>query len=294
MNSATTRRIVFRQVSGSFAMTLGALCFKVAVLFDPKLTPMAGSWVRILANILVAFLLFLCLHRGDFRGIIGIRPLWLIVFGILGSLTLSSFYFALYGLGVTLASFLLSCSSVFLLLFHSMASRSMPTKMQGGALIFTLLGLFFLAPFDDAPSLNLAFFVGLASGAFAALAYFVVAKKLTQEKPTSLMFYWGLLNLILYGLFCPLQELHLPTDGPPLWVLLASGFLAAFGQYLVNQSYSIEDNSWVSMVAFLAPVLAIPLEIFAFGKELLWTTLVGVTFILMGAYGALPRRDSLH
>ncbi len=257
-----------KNIGGTLLMSVGAVLFAQVLASEPAVSTQVGSLARVSINLLVSVLLYHALglqHPGT--GLWGKQRKMLIVWGLLGSLTIISFFCSLSRSGVGSATFLLSTSGAFLILFQALTQRRAPSYIQLGIAGVCLVGASLVSATDATLLANPGLWWGLLSGCAAAAAYTLVGEHIRDESTFSMMFYWSAVNLVVHLLWLSTGSFRWPEKGSS-WVYLgASGLIAALGQYWVTASFQIKDNARVGLIGYLGGVFSMAMQIIFLGQS---------------------------
>lgn len=218
---------------------------------DPGLSTLVSSAVRSGVNLVALLLLArfdLPLLLGDGR-----RALW--VRGLLGGVSLISYFTALSRVGVGEAAFLNQTSAVWVAALAPRVLGEPTGRMTWLAVLGSLVGVALLGHPRDAEGDLLGRVGGLASGLFAAGAYVSIRRAGRTNGPLTIVFYFTLVASLVSVSACLLAGVGLPRD-PLVWLYLAgSGLAATFAQLVMTSAYRMGKAGPVAAAGALGPPL---------------------------------------
>jgi drug/metabolite transporter (DMT)-like permease len=280
-----------RRLSGVEAALLSALLSALmgAALLraregDPTLSSSVVSFVRVFMNALwvAAAWARVPSFRTDARGGLGAPVL---LWGIFGALTVTSYFAALLELGMGLTTFLQQIAqTAAVVALSSAVAGQVPRRLDLAALAGALAGFLLLRP-QSVPGAGHATALAVLSGLAAALAYLMVARVRETRSPFVIMASWCA--------FATLAHVGWILVDPPAWPRSAStwgwialgGALAAGAQYLVTLSYQRAAAPRVTALLYAAPALGFAIDALVFGMPFSARQLAGVAVVLACGVG---------
>lgn len=237
------------------------------------------SFVRILCNLVI--LLIPAIFGGNAASLLGDgRPsLWLR--GLFGAVALMLSFAAITRIGPGESAFLNACNGVFVALLGPLILRQRNSLLGWLAIIGSFIGvsLIFTPGAESADLLGRA--MALTSGFLSALAYLMVARAGRSNSPSSVIFYFCLVALMVHLLYFACYGYKLP-DRAEIWgLLLVTGILGSGAQYFMTRAYQAAPAALVSAVGYLAPVLSLGWGILFFSQFPSQTALLGSLLILL-------------
>ena len=241
-----------------------------------------GSFLRVILNfILTLMLYFWPRYHLPSAHILGFHKKYLLVWGVLGSLTIFYYFKSLNTVGVGVSGFLLSCNGAILVLMSACIKKSRTGFMQLMMAVLCLLGSMLLGLDLKSPSEVSGITDGIIAAFCAATAYLLTAQKLARESALSLMFYWSVSGLLIHFLRWPEDELLPPLGFSPMGFLVCAGFSASLGQFLLIRSYQIAQSSLSGILSYSSAIFGVIAEFFIFDQILSGVQLMGVLTILV-------------
>jgi S-adenosylmethionine uptake transporter len=207
---------------------------------------------------------------------------------IVGTISLTAWFFAIAALPLATAMTLNYMSSVWIATFLLggallMQGRNAPIREQGPLFLTVLAGFagvaMMLRP-TLADNQVMGALVGLLSGIFAAFAYLQVAALSRAGEPESRTVFYFSVGAVLAGalgmLFVGVSPLHWPSA---LW-LLPIGLLALFGQLCMTRAYSRGATLVVANLQYSGIVIAGVYGVVIFGDQLPLIGWLGMALII--------------
>jgi len=271
----------------------GFLCLHGLEL-ESGLSSLAGTLIRVAVNL--AFVLFVqFVIRGERRLPWGTGGADLWIWGLLGALTIVTYFASIQALGPGEATLLQGVQGLVVAglapLFLGQRSGWMSWTAIGGGILGLRLSLFQdLSAVDQWEGRILA----LLSGLFAGLAYLLLSSIRGRHKPGTISFYWCIVSLVLAGGLAFLADNSFSIQGPALPWLLGAGLAGSLAQWLTTLAYEEAPAALVASTSYLIPVFSLGWEALARGRHLEGQAWVGAALILVSGMG-LPylqvRRD---
>lgn len=217
---------------------------------------------------------------------------------IVGTISLTAWFFAIAALPLATAMTLNYMSSVWIAAFLLggallVQGRNAPIRQQGPLFLTVLAGFagvaMMLRP-TLAENQMLGALVGLLSGIFAAFAYLQVAALSRAGEPESRTVFYFSVGAVLAGglgmLFVGASPWHWPSA---LW-LLPIGLLALFGQLCMTRAYSRGATMVVANLQYSGIVMAGIYGIIFFGEQLPLIGWLGMALIIVSGIVATVLR----
>lgn len=217
---------------------------------------------------------------------------------IVGTISLTAWFFAIAALPLATAMTLNYMSSVWIATFLLggallMQGRNAPIREQGPLFLTVLMGFggvaMMLRP-TLADHQVVGALVGLLSGIFAAFAYLQVAALSRAGEPESRTVFYFSIGAVLAGgvgmLFAGVSPWHWPSA---LW-LLPIGLLALFGQLCMTRAYSRGATMVVANLQYSGIVIAGIYGIVFFGDQLPLMGWLGMALIIVSGITATVLR----
>lgn len=257
---------------------------------EPALSLWSGSFVRVLANCL--FVVGSLLSGRSFRSLFGNRENGLWVWGILGSLTVTTYFASIVYLGAGMAQ-LFAMLSVFVITFF----RPYFLGQKNGvriwiALIGSSSGFLLLHGNHSLPRGAMGITFAISSAVFCGLAYLMAARAGRRNDSIALMTYWCVCALAVHSVLVLQPSIQWPQSFLVWGYLLLAGLLSSIAQFLTTIAYQKAPAAPVAAMGYVAPVIGIGFDWALFGLVLNGKLLAGI-FLVLGFGVLLPfLRDS--
>ncbi len=262
--------------------------------------PTLSTWVTTVFRSGVNLLALVALAKGNWRVLVGdARPaLW--VRGVLGALSLITYFTALAHLGVGESAFLNQTSAVWVALLAPVFLGERTGRLVWVAVACSLVGVALLAqPREGTGGEVLGRTMGLASGFCAAGAYLSVRKAGETNPPITIVFYFTLMAAVGSLMVTVIGGARIPRDGMTLLLLVGSGLAATLAQLIMTEAYRIGRAGPVAAAGAAGPLFStllgaamlgqIPDRRAAVGMGILVLSGIGLPFLATrGAGGLAP------
>ncbi|QSA99082.1 DMT family transporter [Methylococcus sp. EFPC2] len=265
-------------VMASLLFSVMNVCVYAVAIYQPELSAMTVSFVRVSVNLVILVIPALAAGRpaslfGDGRASLWLR-------GLFGAVALMLSFTAIQRIGPGESSFLNASSGLFVVLLGPWLLSQRNSRATWLAVLGAFAGIFLLFEprwdGDDFPGRAMALLGGLLS----ALAYLMVARAGRSNSPESVIFYFCLVAITLHVAWFAWAGYSIPTL-PEIWALMLLGGLAASGaQHFMTRAYQTAPAALVSAVGYAAPVLSLAWGIVFFDRIPDPRALVGCALVL--------------
>lgn len=257
---------------------MNASVYAIAAI-DQATSSTVISFIRIVCNLLILLIpAVIDLNPGSLFG--DRRPsLWLR--GLFGAIALMLSFAAITRIGPGESAFLNACNGVFVASLSPLVLKQRNTWLGWFAIIGSFAGvsLLFAPGNDNGDFLGRA--MALFSGLLSALAYLMIARAGQSNSPTSVIFYFCVVALIVHLGYFGIYGFSVP-DKAEIWgLLLLTGLLGSGAQYFMTKAYQSAPAALVSAVGYLAPVLSLGWGILLFNQIPSHSALLGSALILV-------------
>lgn len=280
--AVTSRRGLFDMLLASLLFSLMNACVYGVKLFEPEMSSVIISFMRIFCNLLV--LLMPALVTGRTLELLGDRRLSLWLRGLFGTLALMLSFSSISQIGPGESAFLSASSGVFVALMGPFILGQKNTWLIWLAILGSFAGVWLLFAADTVKNTNALFegrAMALASGFLAALAYLMVARAGRSNAPQSVVFYFCLVALLIHLGYFGIFGYQLPTVTQSWGLLVAAGLLGSGAQLLMTRAYQTTPAALVSAVGYLAPVFSLAWGVMFFSQIPSHYALLGSLLILV-------------
>ena len=213
------------------------------------------SFVRILCNL--AILAAPVMFRNDVASLFGDRRPSLWLRGLFGASALMLSFVAIQRIGPGESAFLTASNGVFIALLSPLVLRQKNTWLGWLAILGSFAGvsLLFVPGEVDADIVGRS--LALGSGLLSALAYLMVARAGRSNSPSTVIFYFCLMALVLHALYFAVYDFRLPEQLQVWGWLLFTGVVGSGAQHFMTRAYQRAPAAAVGAVGYFAPVLSL-------------------------------------
>lgn len=184
--------------------------------------------------------------------------LWLWARGIVGVLSLSTYYYGVLHIPLGMAALFSNSSPIYVAFLAIFITKEVVTRTRLVSIGFGFLGVGLVAygalsgagehaPFDVA--------IAALSGPLAALAYFSI-RQLKRIKSEQIMLSLGLGGVILSAIAIAFMGWHLPKTWQGQAALVSSVLPAVFAQACLTRAFRLAPASQISPLQYTGPVFA--------------------------------------
>lgn len=214
------------------------------------------------------------------------RDLWQIVgYTLLGLMPVQFTYFlAVEASNAATATILQFMGPVFIALWMVVAHRQFPTRAEGIAILFALLGSFLLVTHGNPGTLVISVWAliwGLLSGVSSATNTLMPTQLLTKYSPMTVNTWSMLLGGMLFNFVQPVWSIHIPLtllNISKLSFVVIFGTLLAFLFFL--QSLQYIRPTVVSLLDAFEPLSATVIAVVLLGVSFGWLDIIGSLLII--------------
>jgi drug/metabolite transporter (DMT)-like permease len=233
---------------------------------DENLSPMAATFSRVLINLFFVVAIHSIVGK-KLRIPWGNRSKFLWIWGFFGALTIASFFLSVKLVGAGEATLLQGVQGMLVAILAPKLLGEKFSSLSIAGSILGILGLFFLFGEQNSAE-GMGRFWGLVSGLSAGFAYLVLANENGKHKLETISFYWCIVSLVFLLFLTPFMETKFSWNSQTILLLVLSGTIATFAQWLTSVAYSRAPASLVSATSYLIPALGFFLEYALFKKEM--------------------------
>lgn len=210
--------------------------------------------------------------------LLGHNKQWLVVRGIAGMFGLTGFFHTVKSIPLASATVIQYFSPVFTVLLALLFLQERVSKWQWGLLGGALVGIVMVKGFDPRVSWGM-WGIGMASAAFAALAYLATMKCRETDHPVGVVVWFHLLSVPIMGMLS--WPSWSPLEGQ-MWILaLAIGALSIAAQVLMTVALHQEDAGMVMPFKYLGAVLALGAGWWWYGETMSGWSLAGMALVIV-------------
>lgn len=206
----------------------------------------------------------------------GQKKVDLILRGILGLLSLASYYFAITQLNLSTATLLANTSPILVVLLAGIFLKEPITLKLLTIISLSLAGVFLLVQ-PEFQSNILGYSVGLVSAFFIAFAFLYI-RKLKNENSFVVVFYFVTVASLGSAPWALTKWVQPSLDQ---WVLvLVIGITSFFGQIWLTRAFQHGQAAFISAVGYSGPVFCWILGLVLFNEQMTQSAIAGALVIL--------------
>ncbi|MCX6126764.1 MAG: DMT family transporter [Proteobacteria bacterium] len=270
---------------------MNALVYQTKV-WNPSESPLVASFVRVLVNLVLVIGLAYIPRRSrhsllGFKGLLGDGRWSLWLRGFFGTLSVITFFYAVYAIGVGETSFLIASNAIWVAILSPFILKQANSKLGWLAIVSGLVGLFFVFQ----PNFSGAEFFGrsiaLLSGFFGACAYLMVSRAGRSNDPLTVVFYFTLVATAFHLMCFCFWTPKWPHEARTWALLILGGISASFAQVFMTKAYQEAPATVISSVSYLTPVANLFFAIILFNELPNSMAIFGSALVLVSGV-ALP------
>lgn len=282
-------------------MTFGAFSFAVMSALISAVSPWCDWQIIAIGRTFLAMTFAAGLATASGAKLVFLRPPVIWMRSIAGSMALMSGFYALTRLPI---ADVLTLTNMFPIWVAVLSWPLLGVRPRSGvwfAVVFAIAGVLFIeqgqswgataAPAQDAAtSSDGVWIIASFSSMFSAVAL-IGLHKLHQIDPRSVVAHFSGVSLLFSIAACFVFPLHKPLEfsGPALLMLLGVGVTGTVGQIFLTKAFAHGDPAKVSVVGLSQVVFGAVLELLFFGRNFHWTTIVGMTLVMIPSAWLLLR-----
>ena len=210
--------------------------------------------------------------------------------GVAGFVSLFMFFYALTALPVATAMTLNYSSPLFLAILLAALARERPGAKLVGTVVLGFAGVVLLLQPTFAADQWWPGFVGLASGAISAVAYWNVRELVKADEPEArVVFYFGAFALLGALVWMAPQRWH-PPGADTWWMLAGVGGLGALGQVAMTRAYGHGSTLVTAALSYSGIVFSSVIGVAWFGDRIPWFAWIGIALIVAAGILAVRLR----
>ncbi len=249
---------------------------------DPALSTLVTSAFRSGVNLLA----LIAMARGNRALLFGDGRAALWARGVLGGLSLVTYFTALAHLGVGEAAFLNQTSAVWVALLAPVFLGERTGRLVWVAVGCSLVGVALLAtPHTGEGNDLLGRGMGLLSGLCAAGAYLTVRKAGATNRPITIVFYFTLIAAMGSVTGAVLSGDGVPRDPITLALLIGAGLSATFAQLIMTEAYRVGRAGPVAAAGAAGPLFSTVLGAIWLGQVPDTRAVLGMTLLVLSGIG---------
>lgn len=260
------------------SMLLAGIFFalmNVSVKFIPHIPAIEIILFRSIFSLIFSYLVL----KKQGVNVFGNNKPMLILRGIVGSISLITFFYTLQHIPLASAVTMQYLSPIFtsILGIFIVKERVKPIQFLYFAISFG--GVLVLQGFDTRVDWVFAL-IGISSGLFSGLAYNIIRKLRTSEHPLVVIFYFPLVTLPVAGVVSFFTWVQ--PEGWDWILLLWIGICTQSAQYFMTLAYQNANVAKISSLSYLGIIYALIFGFFIFGETFQMLSFFGMALVLLG------------
>ncbi|AMQ57296.1 DMT family transporter [Algoriphagus sanaruensis] len=247
----------------------------VSVKFIPHIPAIEIILFRSIFSLIFSYLVL----KKQGVNVFGNNKPMLILRGIVGSISLITFFYTLQHIPLASAVTMQYLSPIFtsVLGIFIVKERVKPIQFLYFAISFG--GVLVLQGFDTRVDWVFAL-IGISSGLFSGLAYNIIRKLRTSEHPLVVIFYFPLVTLPVAGVVSFFTWVQ--PEGWDWILLLWIGICTQSAQYFMTLAYQNANVAKISSLSYLGIIYALIFGFFIFGETFQMLSFFGMALVLLG------------
>lgn len=203
----------------------------------------------------------------------------LLLRGLFGTLSLTSFFYAIKHVPLASAITIVNIKPLIILLIAFFVLKEKIKPTQWLFFLVSFIGIIVVKGVDLRMN-TLGLITVISAAIFAAIAHSIVRMLRETDQPIVILFYFTLVTIPVVG---PFTLWHWVTPNfEELIILIAVGLFTHFGQLLLTKAYQSEELSKVSNMNYLGIVFAIIFGYFFFDETYGVSAIVGLALVIAG------------
>ena len=210
--------------------------------------------------------------------IIGNNPKLLFLRGLVGVVSLSTFFMALQKIPLGSAISIRYLGPIFGVVMAAYFLKEKVKGIQWLSLIIAFSGVIVLKGFDpriDSASLGLL----LISALFVGMVFVMIRYLTDKEHYLTIINYFMVVTIIVSLFFVNLWRIPIKNEW---YSVVGIGILGLIGQVFMTRAFQTEDTSVLAPFKYMELVWALILGYFLFGETYSWAPFFGISLIIIG------------
>lgn len=203
----------------------------------------------------------------------------LILRGVVGSISLASYFYILQQIPLAAAASMQYMAPIFTAILGVFIVKEKVSAKQYLFFFLSFLGILVIQGFDARISL-IHLVIGIGGAVFTGLAYNCIRILKTSEHPLVIIFYFPLVSLPLAGIISLFNWVN-PVGWDWMYLLLV-GLFTQIAQYFMTRSYQAEELSKVSIINYMGIIYSLAFGFIIFGETYEWLSYMGMGLVVLG------------
>ena len=264
---------------GVGAMLISTFCFSAMQVFI-KLMPQFNSFQHIFFRSLIGLILCVVYLKINKIPLIGKNIKFLIIRGLVGSISMFSFFYILTRIPFASSVALKYLSPIFTAIFAVIFLKEKIKLVQWLCFLISFLGILVMKGFDTRIS-SFDLSIGILSAVFGGLLFIIIKKIGDDDHQLVILQYFMFISATVSGVIC-VSNWKTPNLNELLGLLLI-GVIGFFAQnYFTKAIQSSEKVSVLSNLRYLEAAYAFVIGYFIFNETYNFQSFVGLFLIFAG------------
>lgn len=275
---------------GSQYMLLSSLCFAVIGILVKLLNHISNLEINFFKSVFALSISFsiLSYYKVPFWGS---HSRYLLLRGVSGGIGIVLFFMTLQSLPLASANILQNTSPIFtaILGIFMLGQRVSVYRWLFFAISFLGVGLTHTAGFNAQDFSFYKLAVGLISALMMGLSNNFTSKIGNTEHPLVIFNYSTAVVLIISGIYLLFN--NFVGLQPKDWLVLGGmGIFSCAAHYLAIRAYQLSPVAQVSALSYLGIPYALLIDLFVFGEQFHWSSLLGMCLVILGVFLSLRHK----
>lgn len=210
--------------------------------------------------------------------IIGNNPKYLFLRGLVGVISLSTFFMALQKVPLGSAISIRYLGPIFGVVMAAFFLKEKVKNLQWLSFIIAFSGVIVLKGFDIRID-RLSFVLLLISALFVGMVFVLVRYLSSKEHYLTIINYFMVVSILFSLLFINSWRMPIGNEWYPV---LGIGVLGLIGQVFMTRAFQTENTSMLAPFKYMELVWALIMGYFLFGESYSWLPLLGIILIIVG------------
>lgn len=203
----------------------------------------------------------------------------LILRGVVGSISLASYFYILQQIPLAAAASMQYTAPIFTAILGVFIVKEKVSTKQYLFFLVSFLGILVIQGFDARISwIHLV--IGIGGAIFTGLAYNCIRILKTSEHPLVIIFYFPLVSLPLAGIISLFN--WVTPVGWDWFYLILVGVFTQIAQYFMTRSYQAEELSKVSIINYMGIIYSLAFGFVIFGETYELLSYLGMALVIVG------------
>ena len=210
--------------------------------------------------------------------IIGNNPKYLFLRGLVGVISLSTFFMALQKVPLGSAISIRYLGPIFGVVLAAYFLKEKVKSLQWLSFFIAFSGVIVLKGFDLRIDIS-SFVLLLISALFVGMVFVLVRYLTAKEHYLTIINYFMIISILASLFFINSWRMPIGNEWYPV---VGIGILGLIGQVFMTRAFQTEDTSVLAPFKYMELVWALIMGYFLFGETYSWLPFLGIIFIIVG------------